>query len=50
MTPDPFEAERAALREEFFSRLFLLGGWIGGTDTAGTSITCAGVPCCGRVF
>src|SRR5205823_76078 len=33
MTSDPFEARRAALREEFFSRLFLLGGWIGGTDT-----------------
>src|SRR6476469_11047075 len=33
MTPDPFDAHRAALREEFFGRLFLLGGWIGGTDT-----------------
>ena len=31
--PDPFAARRAALREEFFARLFLLGGWIGGTDT-----------------
>jgi nicotinic acid phosphoribosyltransferase len=30
---DPFAAKRAALREEFFARLFLLGGWIGGTDT-----------------
>src|SRR5204863_4737453 len=30
---DPFAAKRAAMREEFFSRLFLLGGWIGGTDT-----------------
>jgi nicotinic acid phosphoribosyltransferase len=31
--PDPFEAKRAAMREEFFSTLFLLGGWIGATDT-----------------
>src|SRR5947209_19492269 len=31
--PDPFAATRAALREEFFAKLFLLGGWIGGTDT-----------------
>src|SRR5579859_376667 len=30
---DPFAAKRAAMREEFFARLFLLGGWIGGTDT-----------------
>jgi nicotinic acid phosphoribosyltransferase len=30
---DPFAAQRAAMREEFFGRLFLLGGWIGGTDT-----------------
>jgi nicotinic acid phosphoribosyltransferase len=30
---DPFAAKRAAMREEFCSRLFLLGGWIGGTDT-----------------
>src|SRR5438552_13248974 len=30
---DPFAEKRAALREEFFARLFLLGGWIGGTDT-----------------
>jgi nicotinic acid phosphoribosyltransferase len=30
---DPFAAKRAAMREEFFGRLFLLGGWIGGTDT-----------------
>src|SRR5436309_10833726 len=30
---DPFAAKRAALREEFFDRMFLLGGWIGGTDT-----------------
>lgn len=30
---DPFAARREAFREEFFSRLFLLGGWPGGTDT-----------------
>src|SRR3954470_17843017 len=30
---DPFAARRAALREEFFAKLFLLGGWLGGTDT-----------------
>lgn len=30
---DPFAARRTELREEFFARLFLLGGWIGGTDT-----------------
>jgi nicotinic acid phosphoribosyltransferase len=33
MTADPFAAKRAAMREEFFARLFLLGGWLGGTDT-----------------
>src|SRR5438128_6956415 len=31
--PDPFAAKRAAMREEFFAKLFLLGGWLGGTDT-----------------
>ncbi len=31
--PDPFAAKRAAMRDEFFGRLFLLGGWTGGTDT-----------------
>src|SRR5579884_4171295 len=31
--PDAFAARRAALREEFLARHFLLGGWIGGTDT-----------------
>src|SRR5579884_231095 len=31
--PDAFAAKRAAMREEFFARHFLLGGWIGGTDT-----------------
>src|SRR5262249_43965999 len=30
---DAFAAKRAALRDEFFARLFLLGGWPGGTDT-----------------
>src|SRR5467141_5140146 len=30
---DPFAEKRAAMRERFFARLFLLGGWIGGTDT-----------------
>jgi len=31
--PDPFFAKRAAMRDEFFANLFLLGGWLGGTDT-----------------
>src|SRR5689334_2676316 len=30
---DAFTAKRAALREELLARHFLLGGWIGGTDT-----------------
>jgi nicotinic acid phosphoribosyltransferase len=30
---DPFAAKRAAMRDEFFSRFYLLGGWLGGTDT-----------------
>jgi len=30
---DPFAAKRAAMRDEFFARFFLLGGWLGGTDT-----------------
>lgn len=30
---DPFAAKRSAMREEFFARHFLLGGWLGGTDT-----------------
>ena len=29
---DRLEAKRRAMREEFFSKLFLLGGWIGATD------------------
>jgi nicotinic acid phosphoribosyltransferase len=33
MQPDPFAAKRAAMREEFFARHFLLGGFLGGTDT-----------------
>src|SRR5215218_3028383 len=30
---EPFADKRAAMKEEFFARLFLLGGWTGGTDT-----------------
>src|SRR5262249_31289801 len=30
---DLLAAKRRSMREEFFSRLFLLGGWIGATDT-----------------
>lgn len=38
MTPvnsesDPYAAKRSQMREEFFAKLFLLGGWIGATDT-----------------
>ncbi|MFM8272567.1 MAG: hypothetical protein ACKODX_09565 [Gemmata sp.] len=33
MPTDPFSAKRAAMRDEFFAKLFLLGGWLGGTDT-----------------
>jgi nicotinate phosphoribosyltransferase len=33
MPTDRFAAKRAAMREEFFARMFLLGGWLGGTDT-----------------
>src|SRR5438132_14358221 len=29
----PFDAKRAEMRDEFFAKLFLLGGWLGGTDT-----------------
>src|ERR1700724_3789589 len=32
-SPDPFAAKREAMRRGFFGRLFLLGGWLGGTDT-----------------
>lgn len=31
--PDPFAAKRQQTRDEFFAKLFLLGGWLGGTDT-----------------
>jgi nicotinic acid phosphoribosyltransferase len=30
---DPFAAKRRQMRREFFDKLFLLGGFIGGTDT-----------------
>lgn len=30
---DPFAAKREQMREEFFAKLFLLGGWTGATDT-----------------
>lgn len=30
---DQLEQKRREMREEFYSRLFLLGGWIGATDT-----------------
>ena len=30
---DPFAAKRTAMREEFFGKLFVLGGFIGATDT-----------------
>jgi nicotinate phosphoribosyltransferase len=30
---EAFARKRAAMREEFFGRMFLLGGWLGGTDT-----------------
>jgi nicotinic acid phosphoribosyltransferase len=30
---DRFAAKRAAMRDEFFGKLFLLGGWPGATDT-----------------
>src|SRR5437588_2554242 len=30
---DPSAPTRAAMREDFFDKLFLLGGWLGGTDT-----------------
>ncbi len=31
--PDPFAARREAMRNEFYGKLFLLGGFLGGTDT-----------------
>ena len=33
VSTDPFAAKRAAMRDEFFDKLFLLGGWLGATDT-----------------
>lgn len=33
MTAELFEAKRQAMRNEFFGKMFLLGGFIGGTDT-----------------
>src|SRR5712692_8616487 len=30
---DPFAAMRAVMREEFLAKLFVLGGWLGATDT-----------------
>jgi nicotinic acid phosphoribosyltransferase len=33
MPTDPFAAKRREMRDEFFAKLFLLGGWLGGTDT-----------------
>ena len=29
---DPFAVKRAAMREELFAKLFLLGGWTGATE------------------
>src|SRR5437764_2027505 len=31
--PDPFAADRDRMRDEFFGKLFLLGGFPGATDT-----------------
>src|SRR2546423_9220212 len=31
--PDPFAADRDRMRDEFFGKLFALGGFIGATDT-----------------
>ena len=33
VSADPFAPKREAMREELFARHFLLGGWLGGTDT-----------------
>src|ERR1700682_5091559 len=30
---DPYANKREAMRRDFFGKLFLLGGWLGGTDT-----------------
>ena len=31
--PDPFAAKRAAMLDEYYGKFFLLGGWLGATDT-----------------
>jgi nicotinic acid phosphoribosyltransferase len=31
--PDPFAAKRTAMLEEYYGKFFLLGGWLGATDT-----------------
>jgi nicotinate phosphoribosyltransferase len=31
--PDPLAAKRAAMLEEYYAKFFLLGGWLGATDT-----------------
>ncbi len=33
MPADPFADKRQQMRDEFFDKLFLLGGWLGGTDS-----------------
>ena len=33
MPTDPFAAKRQQMRDEFFAKLFMLGGWTGATDT-----------------
>ena len=33
MPSDTFAAKRREMRDEFFAKLFLLGGWTGATDT-----------------
>ena len=30
---DIFSAKRAAMLDEFYAKFFLLGGWLGATDT-----------------
>ena len=31
--PDPFAVKRASMLDEFYAKFFLLGGWLGATDT-----------------
>jgi nicotinate phosphoribosyltransferase len=33
LSADPFAAKRAAMLDEFYAKFFLLGGWLGATDT-----------------